>query len=112
MRAALEGTVSRGPDAASQYCAAVEESWDSLRWEVEEVRDGGNWVPALGRIRGRGTDSGVEIALGVVRSLPRRTDSELPYVQRPKCGPRSRRPFGVGQRLSERGRTVASDHRP
>ncbi|MGA8927221.1 MAG: hypothetical protein WB462_13450 [Solirubrobacterales bacterium] len=30
MRAALEGTVYRGPDAASQYCAAVEESWDNL----------------------------------------------------------------------------------
>ncbi len=36
MRAALEGTVYRGPDAASQYCAAVDESWDNLRWEVEE----------------------------------------------------------------------------
>ena len=43
MRAALEGTVYRGPDAASQYCAAVDESWDNLRWEVEEVRDGGDW---------------------------------------------------------------------
>jgi ketosteroid isomerase-like protein len=61
MRAALEGTVYRGPDAASQYCAAVDESWDNLRWEVEEVRDGGDWVLALGRIRGRGADSGAEI---------------------------------------------------
>jgi SnoaL-like domain len=37
VRAALEGTVNRGPDAAAQYCAAVDESWEDLRWEVEEV---------------------------------------------------------------------------
>jgi ketosteroid isomerase-like protein len=61
MRAALEGTVYRGRDAASQYCAAVDESWDNLRWEVEELRDGGDWVFALGRIRGRGADSGADI---------------------------------------------------
>src|SRR5512132_971167 len=53
MRAALEGTVYRGPDAASLYCAAVDESWDNLRWVVEEIRDGGDWVLALGRIRGQ-----------------------------------------------------------
>jgi ketosteroid isomerase-like protein len=61
VRAAVEGTVYRGPDAATQYCAAVEESWENLRWEIEEVRDGGAWVLALGRIRGRGRDSGAEI---------------------------------------------------
>jgi ketosteroid isomerase-like protein len=58
VRAALEGTVYRGPDAATQYCAAVEESWENLRWEVEEIRDGGSWVLALGRIRGSGRGSG------------------------------------------------------
>jgi ketosteroid isomerase-like protein len=61
VRAALEGTVYRGPDAAAQYCAAVDESWETLRWEVEEFRDGVGWVLALGRIRGRGRDSGAEI---------------------------------------------------
>ena len=61
MRAALEGTVYRGPDAAAQYCAAVDESWENLRWEVEEIRDGGDWVLALGRIRGRGRVSGAGI---------------------------------------------------
>jgi len=58
VRAALEGTVYRGPDAAAQYCAAVEASWDNLRWEVEEIKDGRDWVLALGRIRGRGRGSG------------------------------------------------------
>src|SRR5437588_7095164 len=61
VRAALEGTVYRGPDAAAQYCAAVDESWENLGWEVEEIRDGGDWVLALGRIRGGGRTSGVAI---------------------------------------------------
>jgi ketosteroid isomerase-like protein len=61
VRAALEGTVYQGPDAAAQYCAAVEESWENLRWQVEEIRDDGNWVLALGRIQGRGRGSGAVI---------------------------------------------------
>jgi ketosteroid isomerase-like protein len=61
VRAALEGITFRGADAASQYCAAVEESWEELRWEVEEIRDLGSRVIALGRIQGRGRDSGVGI---------------------------------------------------
>ncbi len=61
VRSALEGTVYRGRDAAAQYCAAVDTSWENLRWEVEEIRDGGDWVIALGRIRGRGRGSGAAI---------------------------------------------------
>jgi ketosteroid isomerase-like protein len=61
VRAALEGTVYRGADAGAQYCAAIEDSWENLRWEVEEIRAGGDWVIALGRIQGRGRDSGVVI---------------------------------------------------
>jgi ketosteroid isomerase-like protein len=61
VRAALEGTVYRGPDAAAKYCAAVDESWADLRWEVEEIRDGGSWVLALGHIRGGGRESGAVI---------------------------------------------------
>jgi ketosteroid isomerase-like protein len=61
VRAALEGIIFRGADAASQYCAAVEESWEGLRWEVDEVRDLGSRVIALGRIHGRGRDSGAGI---------------------------------------------------
>jgi ketosteroid isomerase-like protein len=61
VRAALEDAAYRGSDAGTQYCAAVELSWRDLRWELEEIRDGGSWVLALGRIRGRGRESGVEI---------------------------------------------------
>jgi ketosteroid isomerase-like protein len=61
VRSALEGTVYRGRDAGSQYCTAVEQTWDDLRWEVEEMRVGAGWVIALGRIRGQGHDTGVAI---------------------------------------------------
>ncbi len=61
VRAALEGTVYRGRNAAQEYCAAVEESWENLTWEVEEIRDGESWVLALGHIRGRGRGSGAAI---------------------------------------------------
>jgi ketosteroid isomerase-like protein len=61
VRSALEGTVYRGPAAGAQYCAAVEESWEDLRWEAEEFRDGGEWAIALGRIRGTGRGSGAAI---------------------------------------------------
>ena len=61
VRAALEGTVYEGDDAGSQYCTAVDETWESLSWEVEEIRDVGEAALALGRIRGRGQDSGVVI---------------------------------------------------
>jgi ketosteroid isomerase-like protein len=61
VRAALEGTVYTGTNAGTQYCTAVEESWDNLSWEIEEVRVGADWVIALGRIRGQGHDTGVAI---------------------------------------------------
>jgi ketosteroid isomerase-like protein len=61
VRAALEGTVYRGRNAATEYCAAVEESWENLTWEVEEIKDGDRWVLALGRIQGRGRGSGAAI---------------------------------------------------
>jgi ketosteroid isomerase-like protein len=61
VRAAVEGTVYRGPEAAGEYCAAVDESWESLKWEIEEIREGSDWALALGRIRGFGRGSGAEI---------------------------------------------------
>ena len=61
VRSALEGTVYRGTNAGTQYCTAVEESWDNLCWEIEEMRIGADWVIALGRIRGQGHDTGAAI---------------------------------------------------
>jgi ketosteroid isomerase-like protein len=61
VRAALEQVTFRGPNAGSQYCAAVDESWEELSWELEEIRELGGRVIALGHIRGRGRDSGAGI---------------------------------------------------
>ena len=61
VRAAVERVSYQGADAGSQYCAAVDERWESARWEVEDIRDHGNWVLALGHI-GRGRDSGAAFA--------------------------------------------------
>jgi ketosteroid isomerase-like protein len=61
VRAVLEGTTYQGPSAAAQYCGAVEESWEDLTWEVEEIREGAGWALALGRIRGRGRGTGAVI---------------------------------------------------
>jgi ketosteroid isomerase-like protein len=68
VRAALEGTVYRGVDAAAQYCAAVDETWQDLRWDVEEIRDGGTWTLALGYIRGNGraSDAAIDARAGWV----------------------------------------------
>jgi ketosteroid isomerase-like protein len=61
VRAALEGTIYRGPDAGTQYCEAVEDAWETLTWEVDEIRDVGDAAIALGHIRGNGRDSGARI---------------------------------------------------
>jgi ketosteroid isomerase-like protein len=61
VRVALEGTVYRGRNAGAEYCAAVEASWEDLRWEVEEIKDDEDWVLALGRIHGAGRRSGAAI---------------------------------------------------
>jgi ketosteroid isomerase-like protein len=61
VRAAIEDVSYRGADAGSQYCVAVDQRWENLRWELEDIRDGDDWVLGLGHIRGRGRDSGAVI---------------------------------------------------
>ena len=61
VRAAVEEAVYEGDDAGAQYCAAVELSWEDMRWDAQEIREGDDWVLALGHIRGRGRHSGAEI---------------------------------------------------
>ena len=65
-RAALEGTVYRGRDAAARYCASVDSIWDGMTFDCEDIRDGGDWVLALGWMRGRSRASGamLEVTAG------------------------------------------------
>src|SRR3954453_20107348 len=51
VRAAVDGTVYRGPDAGAQNCAAVEEIWEHLRWESRSSAQAATWVLALGPTR-------------------------------------------------------------
>jgi ketosteroid isomerase-like protein len=64
VRAAIEGTTYRGDDAGSQYCAAVDDTWESLIWEVDEIREVGEVAVALGHIRGKGRETGASIDTG------------------------------------------------
>src|SRR4051794_521929 len=52
VRAALEGTVYRGPEAGAEYCDAVDATWVGLRWVVEDFRQFDDRVLAVGRIEG------------------------------------------------------------
>jgi ketosteroid isomerase-like protein len=62
VRAAVEGNTSyRGHDAAATWFAALDESWETMRASVERFKDAGNCVLAIGRLRGRGRESGVRI---------------------------------------------------
>jgi len=63
LRAALEGTVYRGPDAAAEFFTDSDESWENLRVELEETRDGGDWLLGFGRLWGRGRGSGADVEI-------------------------------------------------
>lgn len=63
LRAALEGTVYRGPEAVKRFFAAIDESWDTVVLKVDEVRTDDDWVLALGRFDARGAFSGAPIEL-------------------------------------------------
>jgi ketosteroid isomerase-like protein len=61
MRAALEGAVYRGPDAAQELFSALADTWAELEVEVDETKDGPDGLLSLGRFRGRGRGSGAAI---------------------------------------------------
>jgi ketosteroid isomerase-like protein len=56
-----EATVYRGPEGAREALRDLFDSFAELHLEISEVRDLGDRVLAHGRMRGRGTESGVEI---------------------------------------------------
>ena len=61
LRAALEGTVFRGPNALDDFWAASRESWETLRMDIDEVSEHGDRVLAVGRLRGRSRETGMEV---------------------------------------------------
>jgi len=62
LRAALEATVYRGPNAVATFFAALVEDWTDLgAVEIEAIHDGDDWVLGTGRYRARGRSSGVPV---------------------------------------------------
>jgi ketosteroid isomerase-like protein len=61
MRAALEGTVYRGPNALDDFWAAIDESWETVQMVIDEISEHGNRVLAVGRLRGRARRTGMEL---------------------------------------------------
>jgi ketosteroid isomerase-like protein len=61
LRAELEGTVYRGPTSSSHFWADVDESWETLGFDPDEIRDLGDRVLLTGRLRGKGRQTGVEV---------------------------------------------------
>ena len=67
LRAAIEGTHYRGPQAFAAFGADSDESWEEIRFDAEALRDGGEQVVAIGQLlaRARGTraDVNAKVAL-------------------------------------------------
>jgi ketosteroid isomerase-like protein len=61
IRAAVEGTVYRGPNVAGRWFSEVDASWEDLTVTVDEVRATADGGLLLGRVRGRGRGSGATI---------------------------------------------------
>ena len=47
LRAAMEGTVYRGPEAFAAFGVDSEEAWEEIRFDPEALRDGGERVVAI-----------------------------------------------------------------
>jgi ketosteroid isomerase-like protein len=58
---AVEGEVFHGHDGVRTYFARLESAWDSFRFLVDEYRDLGDTVVALGRLLGQGRGGGVPV---------------------------------------------------
>ncbi len=63
LAALLEGeaTVYRGREEVREMLQDYFEAFADLRFEISEIRDFGDRILAVGEMRGRGTESGVEI---------------------------------------------------
>jgi ketosteroid isomerase-like protein len=61
LRAAVDGTVYRGPDAVARFAADTDESWENARLDIEEVREVGESLLVSARLRGRGRTSGADV---------------------------------------------------
>ena len=102
----IEGAeaVYRGHAELRRYWDDWHSLWD-VTIEVSEIRDLGDVVLVLGRIRTRGDASGIDLerTVAYVFRVRRRPGAEGACVPEPARSPRSRRADGVGDVSRERG---------
>ncbi len=65
LRAAMEGTVYRGPEAFAAFGVDSEEAWEEIRFDPEALRDGGERVVAIGHLSARARGTGAEVSARV-----------------------------------------------
>lgn len=65
LRAAMEGTVYRGPEAFAAFAVDSEEAWEEIRFDPEALRDGGERVVAIGHLSARARGTGAEVSARV-----------------------------------------------
>ncbi|HME03536.1 MAG TPA: nuclear transport factor 2 family protein [Solirubrobacteraceae bacterium] len=59
----VEGKSFRGPEGIEDYFGELRDTWEEFRVIIDEFRDLGDSVLALGRLEARGRGSGVPVAL-------------------------------------------------
>jgi ketosteroid isomerase-like protein len=61
-RSKLDGRVYRGPDSIRSLWAGVSEAWEDYEFFETEMIDRGDVVIRVGGVRGRGRQSGIDVA--------------------------------------------------
>ncbi len=62
LRAAMEATAYRGPEAFEAFGADSDEAWEEIRFDPETIRDGGERVVAIGHLSARARGTGAEVS--------------------------------------------------
>ena len=65
LRAQLEGKSYRGVAGVREMFADFDEDWQYLRIQVDDIRDAGDQVAVVGRVRSRGRTSGVDLEVPI-----------------------------------------------
>jgi ketosteroid isomerase-like protein len=74
LRAALEDTVYRGPEAFAAFGTDTEESWEEIRFDAEALRDAGERVVAIGQLSARARVTGADVTMRLAMLLEFRGD--------------------------------------
>jgi ketosteroid isomerase-like protein len=68
LRAAMEGTTYRGPEAFAAFLSDTEEAWEEIRFDPESFREAAHRVVAIGQLsaRARVTGAGVNARVALL----------------------------------------------